>query len=253
MRRAQNEDAVLVMYEGALGMVADGMGGNNGGEIASQCAMTEIRQHMVMALAGMTSFGGTNPQASLDQYPLTGLKRAIMDAIAAANKRIFEMASANSYYAGMGTTLILSLCYQNCLFLFHVGDSRAYRLRQGQLTQLTRDHSVVQELVDLGVIKADQAQSTKGKNLITRAIGVHESVDVEAEEFALEAGDIILLCSDGLSDLISSDHIKNTIMRHESDSDLNAACDHLITEANHAGGRDNISVVLLKVKNSAVQ
>jgi len=144
----------------------------------------------------------------------------------------------------MGTTVIVSLTHHDKLLLAHVGDSRAYRLRSNTLSQLTSDHSVLQAQIDAGLISLEDAQYSTIKNLITRAVGAQDEIQVEIHEYEMEVGDVYLLCSDGLSDMLSHEEILNKMQQ----SQLNIACEDLIEAANLAGGRDNISVILFRVQ-----
>jgi protein phosphatase len=148
-------------------------------------------------------------------------------------------------YAGMGTTLVVAVYRGDKLWLGHIGDSRAYRFRNGHLEQLTRDHSLLQEQIDAGLITAEQAAYSMHKNLVTRAVGVDELVELEIHDYPVEPGDVLLMCSDGLSDMLSDEQI--TQLLRTSDS-LASAGTMLVQAANAAGGRDNIAVVLVRAK-----
>jgi protein phosphatase len=165
-----------------------------------------------------------------------------------ANRAIFNAANSNPQYAGMGTTLVVVVVRELRLLVGHVGDSRAYRLRAGRLQQITRDHSLLQEQIDAGLITQEQAAFSANKNLVTRAIGVEDTVLLETHQHELQPGDLVLLCSDGLSDMLDDASIAQVLQMHES---LPAAAAALIEAANDAGGRDNISVVLVRVSGGA--
>ena len=244
--RAQNEDALAISPSHGLAILADGMGGYNAGEVASRMAVEVIRKEV---------------EAKLDQFPASGalpvgrrerLPQPILaDAIRLANTAIFAAGQAEPQYAGMGTTLVVALFQGGKLSIAHVGDSRAYRLRDGALVQLTRDHSFLQEQVDAGILTLQQARMSQNRNLVTRAVGVGPSVDVELHDHALQPGDLYLLCSDGLTDMIDDEEIRD-ILRTRTDS-LVTLCDTLVQTANRAGGRDNISAVLVKVPSGSQQ
>jgi protein phosphatase len=147
----------------------------------------------------------------------------------------------------MGTTLIAALFHHDKVTIAHIGDSRAYRLRQGVMLQITRDHSFLQEQIDAGLISLENSRFSQNRNLVTRAMGVDHDVEVEIHDHVTEAGDIYLLCSDGLSDMLSSKEISDIMT--SMNLDLEPACDALVKKANDNGGRDNISVILIKVKS----
>jgi len=158
---------------------------------------------------------------------------------------IFNAANSNPQYAGMGTTLVVAVFRDNRLMVGHVGDSRAYRLRAGRLQQITRDHSLLQEQIDAGLITVEQAQYAVHRNLVTRALGVEDTVLLEVNEFRLEEGDLYLLCSDGLNDMLKDDQIAALLGSHPSLEEKGRA---LVDAANELGGRDNISVILIHVQ-----
>jgi protein phosphatase len=160
-----------------------------------------------------------------------------------ANRAIFNAANSNPQYAGMGTTLVVALFRDNRLLVGHVGDSRAYRLRGGRLQQITRDHSLLQEQIDAGLITPEQAAFSANKNLVTRAVGVEDTVLLETHQHDVQPGDVYLLCSDGLSDMLDDDTIAQIL---QAQAPLDAACKALIEAANDAGGKDNISVILVR-------
>jgi protein phosphatase len=162
-----------------------------------------------------------------------------------ANRAIFNAANSNPQYAGMGTTLVVGVFRDARLLMGHVGDSRAYRLRASRLTQITHDHSLLQEQIDAGLITADQAAYSMHKNLVTRAVGVDELVDLEIHDYPVEPGDLLLMCSDGLSDMLSDEQIEQLLRTNDS---LPAAGAMLVQAANAAGGRDNIAVILARAK-----
>lgn len=233
--RPHNEDAIALSDAIGLAIIADGMGGYNAGEVASRIATAVTRESLEESLL--------HPQTTR-----TGrgkrLQQQLVEAIEHANASIYEAARADERYTGMGTTLVAALFHSGRLSIAHVGDSRAYRMRRGVLQQLTRDHSLLQEQIDAGLISPDQAQYADNKNLVTRAMGVEQKVEVEVHDHTVEAGDMFLLCSDGLSDMLSTEEIRNLLTTAEPD--LNRLCEGLIRLANENGGRDNISVALIR-------
>ena len=234
LKRVHNEDAIALCPENGLAILADGMGGYNAGEVASEIAVQVIQSVVNDELNSVLSL--------LISHKSDNLQQILAQAILAANQAILQTSLDDLHLAGMGTTLVTSLCYRDMLIVAHVGDSRAYRLRQGYLTQITHDHSVVQEQIDAGMISAESAQTSEIKNLVTRAVGVSELLEVEVHSHQLQVGDVYLLCSDGLTDMLMVQQIQETIERTELS--LQEICTELIHLANQAGGRDNISVVL---------
>ncbi|URI10373.1 Stp1/IreP family PP2C-type Ser/Thr phosphatase [Aquincola tertiaricarbonis] len=235
--RSNNEDAVALDERAGLAVLADGMGGYNAGEVASGMLTSFIQAEL----------GRWLHEASA-QASDADVRRAMDICVDNANRAIFNAANANPQYAGMGTTLVLSVFREQRALLGHVGDSRAYRLRAGRLAQLTRDHSLLQEQLDAGLITPEQAAYSANKNLVTRAVGVEDTVLLETHLHATEPGDLYLMCSDGLSDMVPDNRIAQVLLSHES---LEAAGRGLIDAANEAGGKDNIAVILVRVQDSA--
>ena len=237
MVRSNNEDSVFAKPELGLAILADGMGGGNAGEVASGMATTLLAEDLKHAL------GGRPPGALAG-----GESRAVgilRDKIAVANDSIFHAAEHQPQYAGMGTTLVVSLFYDHRLVAAHIGDSRLYRLRAGELTQLTRDHSFLQLQLDAGVITPEEARHSKQKNIVTRALGIEAKVEAEIHEHQVQPGDIYLLCSDGLHDMVEGKDI--TAILQSPGGNLESAARRLIQMANDNGGKDNVSVILVKV------
>jgi PPM family protein phosphatase len=232
--RDNNEDSVVVDPDNHVVVLADGMGGYNAGEVASAMATGHICEEMGKWL----SEGGheANPRE---------LKRAMEICCDNANRRIFEAAHANPLYSGMGTTLVMGVFQDSRALIGHVGDSRCYRLRGQQLQLLTRDHSLLQEQIDAGLISPEQAQFATHRNLVTRALGVEDTVLLEVNEFRSEADDLYLFCSDGLNDMLADTEIGALLGSHLS---LEEKARTLVDAANDVGGRDNISVILAQVR-----
>ena len=237
--RDNNEDSVLVDGDNHVVVLADGMGGYNAGEVASAMATAFIKDELGRWLAE----GG-------NEAPPRELKRAMEICCDNANRRIFDAAHANPLYAGMGTTLVMAVFQDQRALIGHVGDSRCYRLRGTQLQLLTRDHSLLQEQIDAGLISAEQAQFATHRNLVTRALGVEDTVLLEVNEFRSEEGDLYLFCSDGLNDMLSDGHIATLLASHLP---LPEMAQTLVDAANELGGRDNISVILAQVRARAVR
>ena len=239
MVRSNNEDAIVTDPGLGLAILADGMGGGNAGEVASGMATTLLLNDLKQALGGLprSQAPGVNRESRA-----VGVLR---DKIAVANGSIFRAAEHQPQYAGMGTTLVVALFHYNRLVAAHIGDSRLYRLRARQLTQLTRDHSFLQLQLDAGVITPEQARQSKQKNIVTRAVGIEAEVEAEIHEHQVERGDVYLLCSDGLHDMMEEKDIVATLSAPRAD--LQTAARTLIKIANDNGGRDNVSVILVRV------
>jgi protein phosphatase len=235
--RSNNEDSVATDDSVALAVLADGMGGYNAGEVASSMATSFINSELGRWLREASS------QASDAE-----VRRAMDICVDNANRAIFTAANANPQYAGMGTTLVVAVFRDDRVLLGHVGDSRCYRLRGGRLQQITRDHSLLQEQIDAGLITPEQAAFSANKNLVTRAVGVEDSVQLETRQHDVQPGDIFMLCSDGLSDMLDDDSIAQVLLGQES---LESGTRALIDAANDAGGKDNISVILVRASGGA--
>jgi PPM family protein phosphatase len=228
--RDNNEDSVALDAENQLAVLADGMGGYNAGEVASAMATTFIKAELGRWMAE----GGAEASAR-------EVKRAMEICVDNANRSIFNAANSNPQYAGMGTTLVMGVFQGSRALIGHVGDSRCYRLRAGSFVQLTRDHSLLQEQIDAGLISLEQARYAPHKNLVTRALGVEDTVLLEVNEYRAEDGDLYLMCSDGLSDMVSDEDIASLLADTRS---LEEKARSLVDAANGQGGRDNISVIL---------
>jgi PPM family protein phosphatase len=229
--RANNEDSVLTSTDLGLAILADGMGGYNAGEVAS----TMATQYIFESLA--PSLDCSNP------IPGRDLNRMLQAAVDRANLSIYEAAMLHPEYKGMGTTLVVALLRQGRLVVGHVGDSRAYRWRDGVLTPLTRDHSLLQEQLDAGLISAESARTAPYRNLVTRAMGVEPVVQLDTSEHVVQPQDAFLLCSDGLHDMLTDTDIAHIWKQHPAQD---SAAWALLNAANQAGGRDNISLVLMR-------
>ncbi|GAA6142217.1 Stp1/IreP family PP2C-type Ser/Thr phosphatase [Hydrogenophaga sp. 5NK40-0174] len=232
--RDNNEDSVAVDADRQVLVLADGMGGYNAGEVASAMATSFVKNELGQWIAE----GGKEASGR-------EVKRAMEICVDNANRSIFNAANASSMYAGMGTTLVMGLFIGQKVLVGHVGDSRCYRLRQGQVQQLTRDHSLLQEQIDAGLISPEQAMFATHKNLVTRALGVEDTVLLEVNEFRVDDGDLYLFCSDGLTDMVSDEQIAFILGGSAPLEDKGVA---LVDAANEAGGRDNISVILASAR-----
>ncbi len=240
MVRSHNEDSVACDPACGLVVLADGMGGYNAGEVASGIAVSVVVTEVSHRL--------------LDSSPVDRVENSgeelgvslLRDNIQKANASIFHAAQSQPQYAGMGTTIVSGLFYDDRVAVGHVGDSRMYRLRGEVLETITHDHSLLQEQLDSGMISVADARLSKNKNLVTRAVGIDANVDAEIHVHDVLVGDIYLLCSDGLNDMVEDDDIQSTL--YALQSNLPLAASQLIQMANDNGGRDNISVILVKVK-----
>ena len=234
--RDNNEDSVVFDEDTDIAILADGMGGYNAGEIASGMATAFIKSELSRWLT----------EAGHSAKPRE-VRRAMEICVDNANLSIFNSANSNAHYAGMGTTLVVGAFRDDLLLIGHIGDSRCYRMRAGVLEQITKDHSLLQEQMDAGLITQEQAATSTIKNLVTRALGVEETVLLEVNEYPVEVGDIYLMCSDGLSDMVDDPAIAKIV---SSDVGLEQKAVQLVDEANANGGRDNISVLLVEVSEA---
>ena len=239
--RKKNEDTIG--FDSALGLIvlADGMGGHRGGEVASGLTVDTIINTVQQKLPSIEP-GQIDPDSG---YSLESL--CIQEAIETANRLVYKTAEENSDHRGMGTTIVVLQFYNNTLSLAHIGDSRCYRVRRDKLEQLTKDHSLLQELIDRGFYTPEEAKNSMNKNLVTRALGIDPVVTVDIQEDIAMKNDIYLLCSDGLTDLVEDEDIYLTINRFSDN--LEEAAKQLITKANQNGGKDNISVMLCKIND----
>jgi protein phosphatase len=237
--RSFNEDSIATDASLGLFVLADGMGGYKAGDVASGMATTMIVNELRQTLRGLKP--GEPGPASGRSAESDVVRKAVMH----ANQAILKAAEANPQYRGMGTTLALALFCNNRLIMVHSGDSRLYRLRQNQLVQLTQDHSLLREQVELGMISSDDAKISHNRNLITCALGVDAALDPEVREEGVQPGDMYLLCSDGLNDMVDDADIELAMSALQANLPL--AAKQLVAMANDNGGHDNVSVVLVKV------
>ena len=237
LARDNNEDAVAFDPLTRLCILADGMGGYNAGEIASGMAAAFIKSEMGRWLSQAGRHANSKE-----------VRRAMEICVENANHSIFNAANANPQYGGMGTTLVVGVFQDERLMLGHIGDSRCYRLRGTDFQQITKDHSLLQEQIDAGLITPEQALTSLNKNLVTRALGVEDAVILEVHEHRIEMGDVYLMCSDGLSDMVSDTAIGAILLDAGS---LEQKARQLIVAANEAGGRDNISVLLVQARQAS--
>jgi len=233
--RAHNEDSVFADADLGLAILADGMGGYNAGEVASGMATSLLA----------TGFARLLRQAETDEKLLENPEQLIEDEVRGSNAAIFNASQTQAKYSGMGTTLVLAWFVVGRMYIAHVGDSRAYRWRDGKLVALTRDHSLLQEQIDNGMISLDEARVSANRNLVTRALGIEPDVQVDITAHVIRPGDLLLLCSDGLNDMLDDEQIAEVLEMHQGD--LTQTAGQLVQTANDLGGRDNISVILVRV------
>ncbi len=237
--RDHNEDCIESRPEIGLYVLADGMGGYNAGEVASGMATSLITE-------GLQEVWNPRAVEPLSREEAKALaERLIREQVARANSAVFNTSQNNPECAGMGTTLVMSLFYDNFVAVAHIGDSRLYRLRGEQMEQITRDHSLLQEQLDSGLITPEEAQLSQNKNLVTRALGIDPTVEPEIHVHETQHGDLYLLCSDGLSDMVDDEEIRLTLITLKSNPSLTVQ--QLVQAANDNGGRDNISAMLVRV------
>lgn len=241
MVRSHNEDSVACEPAYGLAVLADGMGGYNAGEVASGIAVSVVVTEVSHSLQNASPID--RDETSDEELGVMLLRNNIQK----ANASIFHAAESQPQYSGMGTTIVSGLFYDNRVVVGHVGDSRMYRLRGEVLETVTRDHSLLQEQIDGGIISVEDARLSKNKNLVTRAVGIDAQVVPEIHVLDVLVGDVYLLCSDGLNDMVEDEDIQSTL--YALQNNLPLAASQLIQMANDNGGRDNISVILVKVKS----
>lgn len=224
-QRDHNEDAFTVTAGHGIAIVADGMGGHNAGEVASAIAIATTS-------AILSSTAGLPAHDRLDT------------AIHAAHANIRDKAAESARYKGMGTTIVAVLLDDKHLNVAHVGDSRLYQLRKGQLKQITSDHSLLQEFIDKGLYSPEEAKTKVARNIITRALGLESTLKVDISEHPFQSRDRYLLCSDGVHEMLSDAEITAVLMQG---LDADATCEELIDHANAKGGKDNITAIVIDV------
>ncbi len=237
MKRQRNEDNYLINDELRLFVVADGMGGHAGGEYASQIAVTTVEE--VLSNIRDERHFEDNGRATRDML----LQEKLKYAIRLAGKRIYERAQEDTEFRGMGTTALVLYVTDDAGYVAHVGDSRCYRARADTVEQLTEDHSLVNEQIKAGLINRDAAKSHKLRNIITRSLGYQEEVEIDTQVLTLERGDLYMLCSDGLSNLVEDNELLDMVHQNS----FQEAARKLVDLANRRGGDDNITCVIARV------
>ena len=237
LRRSHNEDHIGFSQQLGIAVLADGMGGHQAGEIAAQMAVASVMESLQSLLARESA--GPITSSQLLEY--------VSHTISDSNSKIFQAAEAKEAHKGMGTTVVAALINGSRCYAGHVGDSRLYLFRDQQLKRITRDHSLVQDLIDKGFYTEVEARNAHVGHVVTRALGTRSDVEVDVIYQDLEPNDTLLLCSDGLSDMVPDWQISETL--YEQRDDLNMAARKLIKLANRHGGKDNISVILIQVQS----
>ncbi len=239
--RDNNEDSIFVDDKSHIAILADGVGGHESGEIAS----SEAVSHLNKVLSEIK-----NAIESPEDFNWTLLKNVLREGIIECHRKVKKLAQENPESQGMGTTLVFSFFVSNYIFYGHVGDSRLYRYKDKKLTQLTKDHSLYQQMVDERQLYSDEEINNVPKNIITQAIGITDHISPDLSYEALTDKEIYLLCSDGLSDMVSDDEIQELI---SSKKDLGDLGEKLLESALSAGGKDNVSIILIQPNKSSAR
>ena len=234
LRREYNQDHIGFDQELGIAVLADGMGGHKAGEVAAHMAVKFVLEKLRKFVLQENSVSITGSQ----------LLEFVSNTISSSNAEIYSAQEAEEAYKGMGTTIVATVVVGSQIYVGHVGDSRLYLYRSRTLQRLTKDHSLVQDLIDRGLYTEREARSANVGHVVTRALGTRPEVEVDANEEQLQAYDLLLLCSDGLTDMVSDWQIAEII--DENIADLEVAAKKLIALANHYGGKDNISVILMQ-------
>lgn len=236
LQRDNNQDSFLLLHRMDIYIVADGMGGHNAGEVASLNTVKIMGKYF-------------NSRCVLEMKRRKEIKEKLVYAVLMTHDQIMEMGKTKAEYTGMGSTVAVSFIHQNVLHTCHVGDSRVYVINPSGITQITSDHSTVAELVRQGKITREEARHSSIKNEVTQALGISLSSGPEYNRtYELNEGDVVLLCSDGLWDMLSDEEIRNIVMEENTMKD---ACNKLIQQANAAGGEDNITAILVQINGDS--
>lgn len=242
-RREQNEDSTAIDPANGLLLVADGMGGYRAGEVASAIAVTATVRSTRSGLAANNYYDPSEYSPKLTEQ-----SHVFSEALQTANKLIVKTAAEEPVYDGMGTTIVGLLFHNNKVSVGNVGDSRAYRFRGENLLQLTRDHTVHEEMISQGIYTEDEANRSINRNLVTRALGIESVVRVDVTEFETMPGDLYLLCSDGLNDMVDDSILVEELTKlSDQNNNLDTIAEALVARANENGGDDNISVLIARV------
>ena len=242
-KRRHNEDSFVIDMGEGLFVVADGMGGHAAGEVAAKIAVDTIEEFITDTSQKMES---TWPYRYNHQWKFNSNRLAV--AVEKANEKVMSAVAGQPALKGMGTTVVAGVLNGSGLSVAHVGDSRAYRLREGELRRLTDDHSWVHEQIVTGILTEEEAKSHPLKNVVTRALGGGPSVVPEMQEYELKPGDRYLLCSDGLTTMLSDEEVSEVL---HSDDDPESVCRRLVALANDKGGLDNVTVIVIDVRDDS--
>jgi PPM family protein phosphatase len=245
MARENNEDDFFISETEALCIVADGMGGHRSGEVASRMAIETIRAYYDESLVD-EDFDKFKFRVNVWPFkrrrPQHAEERRLVQGVMLANAAIYDKASSNEECRGMGTTIVGAFFLESGAYVIHIGDSRCYRLREGKLERLTMDHSLANEYLQMGILRPDEVEHFPYKNVITRAVGLADTVEPDVHFETIQPDDVFLFCSDGLTDPVNDRNIQRVL--EENRSDLHGACLALIEAANAGGGPDNVTAVL---------
>ncbi len=238
-KRPHNEDSTASDETLGILILADGMGGYAAGDVASTIAVTRTYNAIISGIQSSTILE-IDKKSGLNKNSIL-----IRGAINSANLSIYKMSQEEEQCHGMGTTIVAAIVYNDRISIANVGDSRLYRLRTEDFRQLTKDHSLVQELIDRGIFSCEEAEKNAPKNLVTRALGLKSKIEVDIVEDQIAADDIYLLCSDGLTDMVKDEEIHLTIGKYSAN--LALAAENLVETAKRYGGDDNITVILARI------
>jgi protein phosphatase len=241
VRRQHNEDHIGYCQELGIAVLADGMGGHQSGEIAAHMAVESVVEKLKNIASSQNAGAITSSQ----------LLHFVSNTISHSNSMIFQAAEALEKHKGMGTTLVAAIIHGSRLYAGHVGDSRLYLYRDQQLSRLTRDHSLVQDLIDRGFYTEEEARTANVSHIVTRALGTKAEVEIDTVEHSLRTGDLLLLCSDGLSDMVADWRIEEILRERLEQEKLEQIAQRLVDQSNRNGGKDNISVILVQVAEIA--
>lgn len=238
-KRTRNEDAFLINDDMGLYLVADGMGGHSGGELASQMAVSSVEEVIKNLISDpeATVISGVNTED-------TDLGDRLRYAIEVASGKIYDQALYDASLKGMGTTTVAALFQEGEFYIANVGDSRAYLIHANKITQITTDHSLVTEQLKAGLIKESEVKGHKLKNIITRSVGYQDQVEIDVKKIDVHMGDRVVLCSDGLSNMVEDKQIEEVV----NNEPIKEACKKLVSLANENGGEDNITVIIVDVQ-----
>ncbi len=237
--RPHNEDSTLTHLNKGVALLADGMGGYKAGEVASAIAVTATH-HEILQNIHRIKTSQVEPKSGM-----TAVSKVLQQALTSANSNIYNIGQQDAECRGMGTTIVSCIFHDDMVTVAHVGDSRLYRKRGRNFGQITKDHSLIQEVIDRGLYTPEEAMEKTPRNLVTRALGIEASVDIDVMEEQVSIDDIYLLCSDGLNDMVDDEEIDLILSKYSVN--LVQAANELVKKANEKGGKDNISIILIRI------